>query len=60
MNLAEFHLELNRLVEDLHRETGSKYADFVLRGRQLAKEAATVQMEEWFAQTPGALSSLND
>ena len=59
MNLAEFHLELNRIVEDLHRETGSKYADFVLRGRQLAKEAATVQMEEWFSQNPEALTNLH-
>jgi hypothetical protein len=57
MSLAEFHLELNRIVEDLHRETGSKYADFVLRGRQLAKEAATVQMEEWFYQNPEALTN---
>jgi hypothetical protein len=59
MSLAEFHLELSRIVEDLHRETGSKHADFVLRGRQLAEEAAVVQMEEWFSQNPEALTNLH-
>jgi len=60
MNLADFSLELQRLVDDLHRNVpGSKYADFVLRGRQLSKEAMQVHLEEWFAMNPDELDTLH-
>lgn len=59
MNLAEFHLELSRIVDDLERSNdGTRYSDFVIQGRNLAKEAMTVHLQQWFALNPDDLNQV--
>lgn len=59
MNLADFHLELNRIVDGLERSNGHRrYSDFVIRGRNLAKEAMAIHLQQWFELNPESLDQV--